>query len=99
MAKVTYNQRGFDARELSSADLAQHGVEGFKKQTFRAGEAVEVDDAVAELLVNNPDVFGSFEFAKGKDVEAEDAEDAPNSGTSQESVSPPRTGRTRSATP
>lgn len=51
-----------DARELSAPDLKKVGVEGFSKTTFRRGEVVEVEDDVADALVNNDEYFGDFAY-------------------------------------
>lgn len=40
-------------RILDSADLKKFGVKGFRKTTWAMGEALEVDDSVAEALIDN----------------------------------------------
>lgn len=51
----------WDARVLSSADLKKHGVEDFTKTMFPRGQAVEVSEEVAEVLLSNAKIFGKFE--------------------------------------
>lgn len=57
-----------DARVLEARDLKTVGVEGFTKKTFRAGEAIEVDDEVATAIIEHPEVFGRG-FTIVEDVE------------------------------
>lgn len=61
MTKVVYmdGSQG-DSRVLAAADLSKAGVEGFTKTTFIHGEAKDIDDAVAQALVNDPELFGLF---------------------------------------
>lgn len=67
MTNIVYKGKA-DRRVLSAADLKSHGVE-FTKTTFNRGEAQEVDEAVAEVLISNPKIFGKFELADAKQPE------------------------------
>jgi hypothetical protein len=68
--QVVFNHRGIDSRELGAADLAKAGVEGFKKTTFHNGQAVEVEDNVADALVNHGIFGGDFSISEGDEPEA-----------------------------
>lgn len=69
MANAYVKYTGFaDIRVLGSADLVKGGVEGFTKTEFHKGRITEVDEAVAEALVGNPDLYGEFEIAEMKKV-------------------------------
>ena len=50
-----------DFRVLASEDLKVAEVTGFRKTIFPVGVGVEVDDEVAQALIDNPDIFGNFE--------------------------------------
>lgn len=64
MARVIY--RGpFDIRTLRSDDLKKTQVEGFRMTSFPRGQEVQVEDDVAEALVENPKLYGKFELANG----------------------------------
>lgn len=94
MAKVTFTGPA-DIRELDSDDLKRHaGVEGFRKTSFRKGEAKDVDDAVAQALIEHPDVFGDFELGeveeKQTELEGLEAGEASASGSNSTTDSTPR---------
>lgn len=75
MPELVYKGRA-DRREFSAADLKKLGVEGGKKTTFNRGEAVEVDAAVAETLMERyPKDFAEPEDAPREMAAAEDDED------------------------
>lgn len=84
--EIKYSDRS-DARVLDADDLKRVGVEGFRKTMFPRGEAVEVDDAVGEMLLESPEIFGKFERverdapstdeAKAAKASAKDADAAP----------------------
>lgn len=69
-----------DAQTFDAEDMKKEGVEGFKKTTFRKGEPVEVDDAVAEQLLGKEGIFGPYSF--------EEVEEADTEGTSGEGEDP-----------
>lgn len=70
--RVVY-QGTADFKELNAADLQKAGIDGFKKTVFQPGVAVEVDDAVGELLVSlDHPLFGPELFAEEVDAPAED---------------------------
>ncbi len=60
-----------DLRILGAADLKKAGVEDFRQTTFAQGEAVEVEANVAEALLGNSDLFGTFEAVE-REAPAED---------------------------
>lgn len=65
MPNLTYTGRA-DVREFTAADFKRLGVEDAKKTTFHNGEAVEVDEAVAEVLIGSyPDDFSTDEVEDG----------------------------------
>ena len=83
--EIKYSDRS-DARVLDADDLKRVGVEGFRKTMFPRGEAVEVDDAVGEMLLEAHEIFGKFERverdassdeAKATKASAKDADAAP----------------------
>ena len=49
-----------DIRILAAADLAKAGVEGFRKTEFFKGELTEVTSEVADALLGDADLFGTF---------------------------------------
>lgn len=61
-----------DLRILGADDLKKAGVEGFRSTSFAQGEAVEVDSAVAEALLGNSELFGTFEAVE-REAPAEDS--------------------------
>jgi hypothetical protein len=72
MKKVVYT--GFaDVRELTTADLAKAGVEGFTKTLFPRKKAVEVDDKVADALLAPDNIFGEFRLSKKEPKESSKA--------------------------
>lgn len=78
-----------DSYELSAADFAKGGVEGARKTRFPKGKAVEVDDAIAELLLNadkDDPVFGDF---KTVFQEADDEDEAYEDDAPKGSANPP----------
>lgn len=87
MTKVAY-QGPADIRILTSDDVQQVGVEAgvFKKTEFYRDQPVELDDSVANALIENGDVFGKFavyEEADAKSATDEAAEPAePGEATS-----------------
>lgn len=53
-----------DTRELSAKDFDNLGAPDAKKQVFVKNEPTEVDDATADVLLNNADLAGEFEEAE-----------------------------------
>lgn len=74
MAQVIY-QGPSDAYELSAADFKRLGVEDGKKTAFPRGEAVEVDDSVAEALLAGEKLAHSNAFKLAENTPTESAED------------------------
>lgn len=58
MTRVVYKGRD-DVRVLAADDLKKAGVEGFRQMSFPVNVPVDVDDAVAEQLVNH-ELFEDF---------------------------------------
>lgn len=105
MAKVVYNERGIDRRELGAADLAKAGVEDFKKTVFHKNEPVEVTDEVAKVLTEDKR-FPGFRIVTEEQAEvveekaAKADEEAPDTGSAQESTGTPRAPKSiKSSTP
>lgn len=88
---------GADVQEFSKDDFAKEGVDA-KKISFNKGEVTEVDDAVAELLLEGTGVFDGFKFREPKkgdtgyketDDDAASKAKPTGSGTVQESTGGP----------
>lgn len=78
MAKVAYAGRD-DLRILGPDDLAKAGVEGFPTTAFVNGQEVEVEDAAAEAIIANPNIFGSFSVIPEQEAQEENSEEEPPS--------------------
>ena len=63
-----------DIRVLDGHDLNRAGVEGFHKTEFYKGQPVIVDEATAEGLMNNPELYGEFEIVEDGLLDIEEAE-------------------------
>ena len=70
MKQVAY-QGPADIRILTSDDVQTVGVEAgvFKKTEFYRDQPVEVDDSVADALIENDGVFGKFAVVEKADAE------------------------------
>lgn len=92
-------------RELSSADLQQAGVEAgvFSKTSFARRQPVEVEDSVAEALIENPRLFGKFGIHEDVAEDTQPAEaaleagKASETGANQESTGTPSAGAAKAA--
>lgn len=101
--QVVYRGRE-DFRELTSDDVQKAGVEAGKlrKTSFARNEPVEVDDSVANALIENPELFGSFALYESADQpELDGVDEAASSergeATSTTDSTPSTTGATRNA--
>lgn len=100
MAHISY--KGWaDNRSLSAKDLAKFDVDDFKRTVFPKGEAVEVSDQVAEVLLGEG-FAGEFERAEPstEDVVSEDIDPAIETGAAAatgDTVST-KTAKTRTST-
>lgn len=56
-------------RVLAAADLALAGVEGFKKTEFPRRVPVEVEDRVAQAILERPKLYGNFKQQEPAPVE------------------------------
>lgn len=101
--QVVYRGRD-DFRELNSDDVQKAGVEPGKlrKTSFPRNEPVEVEDSVADALIENPELFGSFALHESAEQPALDGVDEVTSAEKGEATSttdstPSTTGATRNA--
>ena len=65
MKSIVYDGTS-DVQEFSKADFGVEGVEG-KKATFPKGHVVEVEDEVADLLLEGRGVFTGYVFREPKE--------------------------------
>lgn len=99
MAKKIVYKGAAHFREVTAGDFKSAGVEqeGFTKTSFPRNVAVEVDDSVAEVLLNDKR-FGKFAEAPAEKAEASSDNAEASTESAQESTGTPSTTTTRSST-